>query len=530
MQVDIVVTRYRAHRFVHYHEICPVHEEDGTSVFQILIAWVFRHQYLDIAFRLPEQGLRLRGLQVFIVKRERIVMGGSPEPVSPLHHFGISGIDIGAGILEETAPVVPHFEGTVVRLAVPLTFRSGLYDHLQGIHAPSVAEHEETGSQESFRKIVRQLALRTIRSQVSDELVFREYLRPLRVMAQHGVLPRQLGIAEQRVRIVRETDVRIKDYHFLHSVDIALREIAAESVQVGHGQGLDENLDGSQMIVRVQLELASVIVDLHLDLPVQDIHPALPPYRSLFEFREECPRIDHPLRLEEQVVPLLGVVVQDMVCMPVVVHQKLRQELRGKIRRVYEKLELETLVLQPVAHFQRSPCETHVLGRPLHFPAAHQFILLLVYLHERVLPDPVHILESPLFRVFFVTAHPVGIPHRRKPFVTVELPAQFVVPYRPILPVYILSVIERWLVSVMHIEGVFQGLICPFLLFLADFYLVYVLNLRRFDIAAAIVLQKCRCGSRITPFGVQCLHLLQPGPVQIQQVERLRPQFLGQES
>ena len=64
-------------------------------------------------------------------------------------------------------------------------------------------------------------------------------------------------------------------------------------------------------------------------------------------------------------VALFRIIVQNVVCVPVIVHEEFGQEFRREGRGIDEQLELETLVLQPVAYLKRPPCETGILGIPL---------------------------------------------------------------------------------------------------------------------------------------------------------------------
>ena len=111
---------------------------------------------------------------------------------------------------------------------------------------------------------------------------------------------------------------------------------------------------------------------------------------------------------------------------PIKVYEELSKEFRGKGRRVNEKLKLDRLVLQAVAHFERTPCKT----------------LVLVVAGVRILADPVDVLLCPLDGIFLIAAYTISAAHRYEPFVAVELPAKFVILYRPLLPVDVLSIIE----------------------------------------------------------------------------------------
>ena len=98
--------------------------------------------------------------------------------------------------------------------------------------------------------------------------------------------------------------------------------------------------------------------------------------------------------------------------------------------------------MQTVAHFQRTPCETCVFHITFQLVVTGHFILFLVDLHQRVFLDPVDVLFGPLYGVFLVAAYTIGLAHGSKPFVAVQLPAQFVVLYRPVSPVDVFTVVE----------------------------------------------------------------------------------------
>ena len=223
---------------------------------------------------------------------------------------------------------------------MPECFRAGLYNHLHGIRSPRVTEYEETGFQETFGEIFGQCAFFTIGCQILDELVLREHLAPVAVVLQHFFLIGEFGIAETRVGVVGERNVGIEYNHFLDCIQVLLRELVAETVQVGNVQCLAENVDGSEVVVRVELELSAVVIHLYVDFTVHDVDTALSPGSSLFEFGEESAGVDHTLCLEQQVIALCRVIAQYMDGMFVVVYQKLGQELRGERGRREEQLEL----------------------------------------------------------------------------------------------------------------------------------------------------------------------------------------------
>ena len=127
--------------------------------------------------------------------------------------------------------------------------------------------------------------------------------------------------------------------------------------------------------------------------------------------------------------------------MTVIVYKEFGQEFRRERRGDLEKLELCNLVLEPVADLERTPCKPCVLRIGFQCVVGN-LVFLLAYLYIRVLVYPVHVLANPFLGIFLVAAYPVGLAHRDEPFVAVQLPAQLVVLYRPVSPVYVLPVVE----------------------------------------------------------------------------------------
>ena len=338
MQVDR--TLLASYHFVYNYEVAVVYEEYGTTVFQVFVAGVFGNQYLYITFRLPQFGYRFSLIQILVVQSYGVVYASLTVPVTLFHYFSFTGVYIRTGIGEQVLTVEPEFESTVIRLAVPESFRAGLYNHLCGIRSPRVTEYEETGFQETFREIFRQCTFFTIGCQILDELVLREHLAPATVVLQHFFLIGQLSIAEARVGIVRERNVGIEYNHVFNCIQVFLRELVAETVQVGNVQCFTEDIDGSEVIVRVKLELSAVIVYLYIDFTVHDVDTALSPGSCFFEFGEESSGINHTLCFEQQVITLLGIITQYMYGMFVIVYQELSQELRCERGRREEQLEL----------------------------------------------------------------------------------------------------------------------------------------------------------------------------------------------
>ena len=130
--------------FVYNYKISIIHEEYGTTVFQVLVTRVFGNQSLDGTFRLPQFGNRFCSIQVLVVQRYCVVYTSLTVPVALFHHFAFTCIYIRTGIREQVLAVEPKFECTVVRLTVPECFRTSFYYHLSSIRSPGIAEHEET--------------------------------------------------------------------------------------------------------------------------------------------------------------------------------------------------------------------------------------------------------------------------------------------------------------------------------------------------------------------------------------------------
>ena len=187
--------------------------------------------------------------------------------------------------------------------------------------------------------------------------------------------------------------------------------------------------------------MSSVIIHLDIDLPVQHLHTALAPGLGLLELREECSCVEHALSFEQQMVSLLRIVADDVFGMSVVVHKEFGEELGCEGRGVDEKLELDRLVLQTVAHLKRPPCITAVFSIILELAVVCYLIFGLADLHIRILSDPVYVLLGPLYCIFLVSAHAVCPSHRGKPLVTMKLPAKLVVLHRPVAPVDVFPIV-----------------------------------------------------------------------------------------
>ena len=163
---------------------------------------------------------------------------------------------------------------------------------------------------------------------------------PLLVVLDHFLLLGQLRIAEARIGIVGEANIQVEHDHVLHRIHVLLRKFIAETVHICQIQCLAENVDGCQMIMRIELKLSAVFVYLYSDFTVQDIDTALAPCGCLLEFREEDTSIHDALCFEQQVISLIGIILKNVNGMFVIVQQELSKELRSKRRRGDEQLEL----------------------------------------------------------------------------------------------------------------------------------------------------------------------------------------------
>ena len=122
----------------------------------------------------------------------------------------------------------------------------------------------------------------------------------------------QFRITETRITVIRETDIRVELNHIFHSIHVFDRKFLTETIDVCHTQGLAEDIDCRQMIVRVQFILTAVRVNLFFYFTVQNAYPTLSPSGCLFKFREKCTCIDHTLCFEQQMVALIRVIAQNV--------------------------------------------------------------------------------------------------------------------------------------------------------------------------------------------------------------------------
>ena len=182
---------------------------------------------------------------------------------------------------------------------MPESFRTGFYDHLCRIHAPRVTEYEETGFQETFRKVIGQCTFFAVSSQILDELVFRKHFAPITVVFQHRGFRSQLCVAEAWICVIGERHICIEYNHLLDCIKVGLREFITESVQICYIQCLAEDVDSGEVIVRVKLKLAAVIVYLYINLTIHDVYAALSPSCRFFELRKERTGINHALRFKQ---------------------------------------------------------------------------------------------------------------------------------------------------------------------------------------------------------------------------------------
>ena len=166
-------------------------------------------------------------------------------------------------------------------------------------------------------------------------------------------------------------------------------------------------------------------------------------------------------------VPLVGVVGVGELGMPVIVVQELNQELRGEMLRRKKELEEVNLPRQAPRGFQRTPCEIDIVGS-LHDPLG-----ILYILRQGVLRDPVAVLGHPLGGILLVACDAESLSHRGPPLMAVELPAQLVVLYGPVLPVYILAIKVHG-VAVVDVELVLHPVVGPLLLCFREGYVFHI--------------------------------------------------------
>ena len=243
------------------------------------------------------------------------------------------------------------------------------------------------------------------------------------------------------------------------------------------------------MVVRVKLKLSAIIEHLLLDFTVQNTDTALLPSLGSLEFWEESTNEEHTLRLEEQVIAHLGIVTQDVLCMTVIVDQKFGEELWSEVWRIDKQGKLADLVLQTMRDFKRSPCKTCILYVVRKLLIVFHLILIGSNLYQWILLNPVEIFSLPLDGIFLVLGNLVNLAHRSEPFMTVQLPAQLIIFYWPVLPVDVLTIIIGRLVTIVNIESMLQCIVSPFSLTgrNRDFLQIYI---RIMDTRACSIIMK----------------------------------------
>ena len=202
---------------------------------------------------------------------------------------------------------------------MPFSRRSGFDDHHRGILPPPVPEGEEARIEEAFREVGRRKPFLSFGGKIPDLGIVGEEFRPSLVSGNIPFPAAPLGIAEARIRIIGEAEVHVEHNHRLNGVRVALRELRPETVHVRHTQCLAEDVDARRVVMQVQFVLPSVRIDLLLDFTVQDIDATLAPSCSFLKFGKESPCIEHPLRLEKQVVAFCRIVAHHVQGMAVVI-------------------------------------------------------------------------------------------------------------------------------------------------------------------------------------------------------------------
>ena len=321
-----------SYRLIHDHEIVSIHKEYRSAVCQVLVMRIFCYQHLNIPFRLPQFRNRFRSFQCTSVESQCVMHLCLAEPVAQLHHLCITCIYISTTVGEEVTSVEPEFKRAIIRLAMPFSLRTGLDHHHRSIFLPSVSESEKARSQRTVRQIRQQTALFSLSRIVADPLAFREQLCPIYIIPYFIFPVTQFGVTETRICIIRETDIGIKLNHLFDDIQIFYRKLTAESVHIGHPKSLAENIDGCQVIMRIQFILTSVGIHLLFDFTVQNTDTALSPFCRILKFREERAGIHHALRFKKQMVALVRIILHDMFSMTVIIYQEFRQKSWGKGR------------------------------------------------------------------------------------------------------------------------------------------------------------------------------------------------------
>ena len=101
-------------------------------------------------------------------------------------------------------------------------------------------------------------------------------------------------------------------------------------------------------------------------------------------------------------------------------------------------------------------------------------------------------------------------------FVAVQLPAEFVIFHRPILPVDVFSIIIRRLITFVYKESMLQRVVCPFLFFFADSDF-FQIDVRGFYVCTCAIVIKQSFGCiLIFTLLMECFHFFQSRIVQIE--------------
>ena len=329
------------------------------------------------------------------------------------------------------------------------------------------------------------------------------------------LLPRFWDVQEGRISI-GGVDVRdISKESLMDSIAFVFQQahLFKTTLWENHMNGLAER--------HLQRVLSAVIVYLLLDFTIQDIDSAFSPNGGIFQFRKENTGINHTLGFKQQVVTFCRIIFQEMYAMAVIIDDKLGQELRSKRRCGTKQKELAGLVLQTVADFQLPPCKIYIVGIFLYLTGTDKFELILLHVHQRVFLNPIHILMYPLLCIFLISGDTVCLAHRRKPLMTMKLPTQLIVFYRPVLPVNIFAVVVGRLIAFMYKEGMLQSIIRPFLFFpgYSEFFQVYIRMCNTGT--ATVIIQQFLCRHLPLLPGACRFYFLQTRIIQIYQFKSL---------
>ena len=179
-----------------------------------------------------------------------------------------------------------------------------------------------------------------------------------------------------------------------------------------------------------------------------------------------------------------------------------------------------------MANFEWTPSKASVLDICLKALLVLHLKLVVCYLYQWILLNPVEILFLPLNGILLVLGLAVYLTHRCKPLVAVQLPTKLVVLNRPELPVDVLAIVVGRLVAIVYIECVLKSVVSPLAFALANLDVVEVDV--RVDNAGtlSVVVEQGSCSLVHLALVVHCLNRLKTRTVQVEQFKRLCVHFL----